>query len=87
VQGVASGCQKPDTFLVLQLPNSLPVGCGAKGEVSVSFTGATGPFFLLGDDAAVRLGQSLDVLIPEPASIVLIGMALVRQFDIAQSRM
>jgi hypothetical protein len=50
-------------------------GGGAEGEVSVSLTGPTGPFFLLGDDAAVRAGTSLDVLIPEPASMVLVGLA------------
>jgi hypothetical protein len=62
-------------------------GGGAEGEVSVSLTGPTGPFFLLGDDAAVRQGTSLDVLIPEPVSIVLVGMALVGVASIARRRM
>ncbi|HEY3393900.1 MAG TPA: PEP-CTERM sorting domain-containing protein [Lacipirellulaceae bacterium] len=61
-------------------------GGGAEGEVSVSLTGPTGPFFLLGDDAAVGQGLSLDVVIPEPASFVLVGLALVGLAGLARRR-
>lgn len=50
-------------------------GGGGQGEVSVSLGGgAAGTFYLLGDDAAARLGLGLDIAtvpIPEPATAVL----------------
>jgi hypothetical protein len=52
-------------------------GGGAEGEVSVSLTGPTGPFFLLGDNAAVAAGMSLDVIVPEPATAALAGLMVV----------
>jgi hypothetical protein len=51
-------------------------GGGGQGEVSVRLS-ATGPFTLLGDNAAVAAGTGLEVaLIPEPVSLVLVGLAL-----------
>jgi hypothetical protein len=49
-------------------------GGGAEGEVSVNLGQG---FRLLNDSAAVAAGMSLAVLIPEPASFVLVGLALV----------
>jgi hypothetical protein len=49
-------------------------GGGAEGEVSVNLGQG---FRLLNDNAAVAAGTSLAVLIPEPASFVLVGLALV----------
>jgi hypothetical protein len=52
-------------------------GGGAEGEVSVSLAGMAGPFTLLGDNAAVAAGTGLDVaLIPEPATVVLVGLSV-----------
>jgi hypothetical protein len=61
-------------------------GGGAEGEVSVRLT-PTGPFTLLGDNAAVAAGTGLDVLlIPEPTTMVLVvvcmlGLAGIRRRD------
>jgi hypothetical protein len=61
-------------------------GGGAEGEVSVRLT-PTGPFTLLGDNAAVAAGTGLDVLlIPEPTTMFLVvvcmlGLAGIRRRD------
>jgi hypothetical protein len=49
-------------------------GGGAEGEVSVNLGGQG--FRLLGEQSSVAAGMSLDVLVPEPVSVVLLGMAL-----------
>ena len=61
-------------------------GGGAEGEVSVSLTGPEGPFFLLGDNAAVAAGTSLDVIIPEPTSLALLGLAVANLVGFARRR-
>jgi hypothetical protein len=51
-------------------------GGGGEGEVSVSLGG--GPFRLLGENASVAAGTSLEVAnVPEPATTLLVGMFLV----------
>jgi hypothetical protein len=49
---------------------------GGEGEVSVSLSGLTGVFTLLGDNAAVAAGTGLEV-IPEPSTVVLAGLAVL----------
>jgi hypothetical protein len=58
-------------------------GGGAEGEVSVNLGQG---FRLLNDRAAVAAGMSLAVIIPEPASFVLVGLALVGLAGIARRR-
>jgi hypothetical protein len=58
-------------------------GGGAEGEVSVNLGQG---FRLLNDSAAVAAGMSLAVIIPEPASFVLVGLALVGLAGIARRR-
>jgi hypothetical protein len=61
-------------------------GGGAQGEVSVRLT-TGGPFTLLGDNAAVAAGTGLDVaLIPEPSTVVLVGLSLVGLVGIGRRR-
>jgi hypothetical protein len=61
-------------------------GGGAEGEVSVRLS-PTGPFTLLGDNAAAAAGTGLDVLlVPEPTTMVLmalyvLGLAGIRRRD------
>jgi PEP-CTERM motif len=58
-------------------------GGGAEGEVSVNLGQG---FRLLGDNEAVASGLSLDVIIPEPASMVLVGLAVAGLVGFARRR-
>jgi hypothetical protein len=63
-------------------------GGGGEGELSVSLAGgAAGSFRLVGDNAAVAAGTSLEVVgVPEPATTVLLGMVLMGWAGVVRRR-